>query len=124
MAPRSFDLAPFRTAVLERICSFCIDGNDDGTCNRPKTSPCALVTHLEQIVRAVIAVGGKPDLGEYVARLRSEVCPTCRQDARGLCALRSLAECSVDAYLIPVIEVIEEVARGRGLLRPLSRPVG
>lgn len=124
MPPRTFDMAPFRTAVEERICSFCIDGNHEGTCNRSLASPCALVTHLEQIVRAVIAVGGKPDLGEYVARLRSDVCPTCRQDARGLCALRSLAECSVDAYLIPVIEVIEEVARRRGLLRPLPRSVG
>jgi len=111
----SIDLTPYRAAIRERICSFCLDRRHDGECNRPASDPCALETHLDVLVERVLAVGGSPDITDYVKSLRVSLCPTCRQDEdTGECPLRSLAECALDAYVLPVVEVIEEVAARQG----------
>ena len=75
---------------------------------------------VADVVEAVLNVGGSDDVGDYVASLRGTVCSACNEDDRGQCVLRELAECALDSYLIPVIEVIEEVAVKRGDL-PAAR---
>lgn len=110
------DLAPFRAAIEERICRHCVDRRFDGTCARPKEDPCALVTHLDALVEAVLAVGPSDQISDYVAALRGRLCPTCHQDGEGNCALRKFVDCALDAYVLMVVQVIEETATRQGLL--------
>lgn len=114
MKPATLDLAPYRAAIRERICAFCIDHAGLDHCGRGKDDPCALLEHLDLIVPAILGTRRSPDVGDYVKALRDRVCPRCRDDLSRSCPLRSLAACPADSYLLPVIEVIEEVAaRGR-----------
>ena len=110
----SAQLAPYRKAVAEKICSFCNDRDGRGGCARPDDDPCALHVHLDLIVESILGVGERPDVAPYVAALRARTCPHCRQDEEGQCALRELGQCAPDAYILPVIEVIEEVAKEQG----------
>jgi hypothetical protein len=109
-----FDLSPYRKAIEERICTFCLDHSHEGTCGRPADDPCALQSHLGDLVERVLSMRPSPDLNDYVTALRTDICPTCRQDEEGRCTLRELAECALDSYVIPVIDLIEEVARQEG----------
>ena len=107
-------LAPFRIAVHERICAMCNDLGTHGHCARPADDACSLESHLDLIVESILEVGGHAQVDPYVAALRSRTCPNCRQDEAGDCALRDVTQCAPDAYLLPLIEVIEEVAMEQG----------
>jgi hypothetical protein len=121
MLTKQVNLAPYREAIRTKVCSFCLDHGPDG-CARPPHDPCALEAHLESIVPAILSVGRSRDIDDYQRAIRSRTCADCREDARGGCALRSLAECALEAYLLRIVEVIEEVATARGELpRPGSR---
>lgn len=125
-------LEPYRKAIAERICTFCNDRDVHGRCARPEDEPCALHAHLDLVVESILGVGDSPVVDPYVAALRARTCPHCRQDENGKCALRELSQCAPDAYLLPVIEVIEDVAKEHGhgkwadtgpLPSPGARPV-
>ncbi len=120
MEPRDLEL--YRVAVEARICPACLSRDPHGACGRPADSPCALRTHLGPLVEAILSVGGSTDLGEYTAAIRRLVCPNCRQDETGWCALRAVSECTPNAYLIPLVEVVEDVARraGHGAWKPVA----
>jgi len=107
-------LAPYSKAIAEKICSFCNDRDGHGGCARPADDACALHSHLGLVVESILGVGESPDVARYVAALRARTCPNCRQDAAGACALREGNQCAPDAYILPVIEVIEEVAKEHG----------
>ena len=107
-------LEPYRKAIAERICTACNDRDVHGQCARPLDDPCALHAHLRLVVESILGVGEHPEVEPYVAALRAKTCPNCRQDEAGACALRELGQCAPDAYLIPLIEVIEEVAKTHG----------
>lgn len=107
-------LEPYRKAIIERICTLCNDRDGHGGCTRPAEDPCALNSHLDLIVDSILGVGENPDVAPYVAALRAKTCPHCRQDEAGNCALRDLSQCAPDAYVLPVIEVIEDVAKAEG----------
>lgn len=111
---RRTDYAAYRQALGERICRYCADGDGRGGCKRGPAERCSVSSHVDLVVEAVLSVGDSPDVGPYLAALRSRVCPRCRQDAAGDCAMRDSGDCRLDAYLLPVIEVIEDVARRRG----------
>ncbi len=107
-------LAPYADAIAHRICRFCNDRDAHGKCARPEDDPCALHAHLGLVVESILGVGEHPDVAPYLAALRAKTCPHCRQDESGACALRELGQCAPDAYLLPVIEVIEDVAKEQG----------
>jgi hypothetical protein len=107
-------LEPYRKAIADKICTLCNDRDVHGKCSRPIEDPCALNSHLDLIVDSVLGVGESPDVDDYVKALRTKTCPNCRQDDAGNCALRDLAQCAPDAYVLPVIEVIEDVAKAHG----------
>ena len=107
-------LEPYRKAIAERICRFCNDRDDHGHCARREDDPCALHAHLDLVVESILSVGESAEVGPYITALRQRTCPQCRQDAEGACALRELGQCAPDSYLIPVIEVIEDVAKEEG----------
>jgi hypothetical protein len=107
-------LEPYSKAIAERICAFGNDRDGHGRCARPEDDPCALHAHLDLVVDSILSVGESPDVAPYVAALRAKTCPHCRQDEAGNCALRDLGQCAPDSYVLPVIEVIEDVARAQG----------
>ena len=104
----------YRTAIEQQICTICNDRNRQGECTRPEADACALHMHLRLVVDAILSVGESPDVEGYLAALRARTCPHCHQDADGACALREAGECAPDAYILPVIEVIEDVAKTHG----------
>ncbi len=122
MDSRTLDLAPYRTAIHEKICSFCLDHDEEGGCRRPADEPCSLVNHLDLVVPAILSVGRSMKIDDYVAALRQQVCPNCREDDHGRCELRKLSDCALDSYLLRVVDVIETVATARGHIpRPHPR---
>jgi hypothetical protein len=100
----------FREALKERVCSICFDRNDDGTCGLPAGRVCALEAHLPEIVQAIESVESF-DLSPYVDGIRSQVCPECNEDENGRCAFRERFDCSVDNFLMLVVDTIEDVKR-------------
>jgi hypothetical protein len=104
----------YRLAVAEKICAFCNDRDGRHGCARPSYDACALRTHLDLVVESILGVGERTEVAPYVAALRAKTCTRCRQDDDGDCALRDLGQCAVDSYVLPVIEVIEDVARAHG----------
>lgn len=107
-------LEPYRKAITARICTLCNDRDGHGGCARPAADPCALNSHLDLIVDSILGVGESPEVAPYVAALRAKTCPHCHEDEAGNCALRDLSQCAPDAYVLPVIEVIEDVAKEHG----------
>jgi hypothetical protein len=104
-------LDTIRAALRERVCGICFDRNDDGTCGLPEGRVCAIEGHLPEIVKAVEDVESV-DLSPYVDSIRTQVCPNCSQDDHGNCAFRERFDCSVDNFLMLVVDAIEEVKKG------------
>ena len=100
-----------RAILRERVCSVCTDRLADGTCGLSDERTCAFDKHIEQIVAAISRVRS-PHVQDYIDAIRSDVCSVCEQDEEGECEHRTHVECALDAYLILVIEAIEE-ARNR-----------
>lgn len=108
-------LRPYRAALRERICAFCAESVGRGGCDGTDPNRCALSVHIDQVIESVLSVGERPELAPYLAAIRARVCTRCREDDSGACFLRDAGQCNLDAYLVPVIEVIEDVAKGEGV---------
>jgi hypothetical protein len=100
-------------AILrERICGVCTDRTVEGDCGREDPSECALFRMLPQVVDTIQSVDSK-DIRDYVGALRTGVCNVCAQQAAdGSCKEREQVKCALDAYLLLIVDVIEE-ATGR-----------
>jgi len=49
------------------------------------------------------------DINDYIAAVRRNVCSVCNEQATdGSCETRRQVQCALDAYLIPVVDAIEE----------------
>ena len=69
---------------------------------------CALFRLFPQVARAVQSTNSD-DIRDYIRAIREQVCSVCyQQNPDGECESRKQVECSLDAYLIPVIDAIEE----------------
>jgi predicted metal-binding protein len=66
------------------------------------------------------------DIRDYIHAIRGDVCSICHEQSGGSCETRDQVRCSLDAYLIPVVEAIEE-ATGRtfdmDVIRAPAKPV-
>lgn len=106
-------LDAIREALKARVCGVCFERNDDGTCGLPEGRVCAIEAHLPEIVKAVEDVESV-NLAPYVDSIRTQVCPHCSQDAGGRCVFRDNFDCSVDSFLMLVVDAIEEVKKANG----------
>jgi hypothetical protein len=94
--------------VRAKICPVCSDRDGKGGCGLETPSDCALFRLFPQVARAILSTTSD-DIRDYVAAIRAEVCSICReQELDGTCPAREEVRCALDAYLIPVTEVIEE----------------
>jgi hypothetical protein len=96
------------TILQDRICRVCSDRNNAGTCGLEEPDTCALFRLLPQVVEAVASTTSD-NIVDYISALRQQVCAVCReQDAGGDCEKRNNVECALDAYLMLVVDAIEE----------------
>jgi hypothetical protein len=112
-------LEELETLVRGKICAVCSDRDGKGGCGLENPSNCALFRLFPQVARAIQSVESD-DIRDYVAAIRGGVCSICRdQEWDGTCEKRERVECALDAYLIPIVEAIEEAA-GRKLTTALA----
>ena len=115
-------LAELEDLVRNRICGVCSDRKTDGTCGLEQPGQCALFRLFPQVAQAIQSTHSD-NLEEYIGAIRRNVCSICTaQDDDGSCGLRQEVQCALDAYLLLVVEAIEE-ATGKDFGRPLpARP--
>jgi hypothetical protein len=102
------NLEELEAIVRERICRVCTERTVDNACGLEDPSTCALFRLFPQVARAVQTVQSD-DIRDYIQAIRAQVCSTCsEQDSDGECESRKQVRCALDAYLIPVIDAIEE----------------
>ena len=102
------NLTELEAVVRERICRVCTDRKVDGTCGLEEPSTCALFRLFPQVAYAVLSVQSD-DIRDYIQAIRARVCSTCdEQNSDGECESRKQVRCALDAYLLPVIDAIEE----------------
>ena len=105
-------LTELETIVRDRICRVCSDRTVDGNCGLAQPSNCALFRLFPQVAQAIQSVDSD-DIGDYIQAIRSGVCTACKdQLPDGSCEQRHQVQCALDAYLLLIVDIIEE-ATGR-----------
>ncbi|MCS6952529.1 MAG: hypothetical protein RMK57_08885 [Bryobacterales bacterium] len=108
--------------VRRRICAVCTERTVDGRCGL-EGSDCPLFRLFPAVARAILSTHSD-DITAYVEAIRHQVCPLCREQAPdGSCALRDQVRCALDAYLMLVVDAIEE-ATGKTFDRSVLTPPG
>jgi len=109
-------LGELEPILRARICRVCSARREDGSCGLENPAECAIFRYLPEVARAIQATDST-EVADYLRAIRSQVCSICPQQAAdGSCALREQVRCALDAYLILIVDAIEE-ATGK----PLSR---
>src|SRR5476651_1477538 len=97
-------LEELEALVRNRICKVCTERTEDGGCGLEHPSSCALFRLFPQVAQAVQSVNSD-DIRDYIEAIRGSVCSVCREQAGdGSCETRQRVECSLDAYLLIVVE--------------------
>src|ERR1044072_3252836 len=106
------NLAEIEAIVRDRICRVCSDRTVDGNCGLEDPSACALFRLFPQVAQAIHSIHSD-EINDYIQAIRQGVCSICHdQLADGSCETRHQVQCALDAYLLLVVDVIEE-ATGR-----------
>jgi len=103
--------------VRDQICRVCSDRKVDGSCGLEDPGTCALFSLFPQVARAIQSTHSD-DIRDYVQAIREQVCTICEaRAADGSCETRDRVACALDAYLLLIVDAIEE-ATGRNFDRP------
>ena len=115
-------LAELEELVRNRICGVCSDRKMDSTCGLEEPDTCALFRLFPQVAEAIQSTHSDK-IDDYIDAIRRNVCTVCTaQDSDGGCVPRQEVQCALEAYLLLVVEAIEE-ATGKDFGRPLpGRP--
>jgi hypothetical protein len=101
-------VAELESIVRDRICRVCTDRTESGECGLEKPSSCALFQLFPQVAKAILSVHSD-DICDYIDAIRRNVCSVCAgQAADGSCEARQEVRCALDAYLLLVVDAIEE----------------
>ena len=101
-------LAELETIVRDKICGVCSDRTVDGTCGLEQPSACALFRLFPQVAKAIQSVQSE-EINDYIQAIRANVCTVCNEQlADGSCEQRHQVQCALDAYLLLIVDVIEE----------------
>jgi hypothetical protein len=115
--PTGRSLAELESIVRNRVCGICSERTMTGECGLEKPSSCALFELFPQVAKAIQSVTSD-DINDYVAAIRQNVCGVCHeQSPDGSCETRQEVRCALDAYLLLVVDAIEE-ATGKVFKRP------
>ena len=101
-------LVELESIVRNRICKVCTERTVDGQCGLEEPSNCALFRLFPQVAQAIQSVKSD-DIQLYIDAIRRNVCAVCADQARdGSCEPRQQVQCALDAYLLLVVDAIEE----------------
>ena len=101
-------LAELEAIIRNKICNVCTSRTVDGQCGLEEPSSCALFRLFPQVAEAVQSVMSD-DINQYLEAIRRNVCTVCTdQAADGSCETRQHVDCALDAYLLLVVDAIEE----------------
>ena len=101
-------LAELENIVRNRICKLCTERNAGGECGLEEPSGCALFLLFPQVAKAIQSVTSD-DIHQYIEAIRAQVCTVCQDRAAdGSCETRQMVRCALDAYLLLVVDAIEE----------------
>jgi hypothetical protein len=101
-------IAELESIVRERICRVCTDRTISGECGLQEPSSCALFQLFPEVAKAIESVHSD-DICDYIEAIRHNVCSVCAgQDREGGCEARQQVRCALDAYLLLVVDAIEE----------------
>lgn len=108
----------YEKAVLKRLESACVDRTEDAECRHDPGLECAVRVHMPKILAAVQGIHADR-IGEYVDRIREEVCTSCQfVNSDGTCDVRRRVDCCLDRYLVLVVEAVEDTARRLAVENP------
>jgi hypothetical protein len=100
--------AELEAIVRKRICSLCTERTVQGQCGLEEPSQCALFQLFPQVVQAIQSVSSDNIL-DYIEAIRANVCSVCHErQSDGSCETRQMVRCALDAYLLLVVDAIEE----------------
>ena len=112
-------LEDLEKVIRDQVCRVCSDRTVDGTCGLEQPGRCALFRMFPQVALAVQSTHSD-DIRDYVQAIRDQVCAVCQEQAAdGSCETRENIACALDAYLLLIVDAIEE-ATGRKFERPAS----
>ena len=101
-------LAELESIVRNKICKLCTERTVSGECGLEEPSSCALFRLFPQVALAIQSVQSD-DVGPYIEAIRRNVCSVCNDQAPdGSCETRQMVQCALDAYLLLVVDAIEE----------------
>jgi hypothetical protein len=101
-------LAELESIIRNRICSVCTARTENGECGLEQPSSCALFRLFPQVAEAIQSVKSD-DINPYLESIRRNVCSVCIDQAQdGSCETRRQVACALDAYLLLVVDAIEE----------------
>ena len=101
-------LREIEAIVRNRICRVCSDRKENGECGREAPVTCALFRLFPEVARAIQSVESD-DVNPYIEAIRRNVCSVCaEQAADGTCETRQQVQCALDAYLVLIVDAIEE----------------
>jgi len=119
--------AELEAIVRNRICGICSDRTVNGECGLEQPSECALFRLFPQVAEAIQSVTSD-DIHQYIEAIRQKVCSVCVDEAAdGDCDKRKEVRCALDAYLLLVVDAIEEATDktfDKSRLRPAGIPIG
>jgi len=109
-------LAEIEAIVRDKICRVCSDRTVDGNCGLEEPSACALFRLFPEVAKAIQSVQSE-DINDYIQAIRQGVCSACTEQLPdGTCEARNQVQCALDAYLLLIVDVIEE-ATGKTFIR-------
>jgi len=101
-------LVELESIIRNRICQVCTARTVEGECGLEEPSSCALFRLFPQVAQAIQSVKSD-DIQQYIDAIRRNVCSVCADQAHdGSCETRQQVQCSLDAYLLLVVDAIEE----------------
>ena len=101
-------LVELESIVRNRICKVCTERTVEGQCGLQEPSHCALFRLFPQVAKAIQSVRSD-DIQQYIDAIRRDVCAVCADQAHdGSCETRQQVQCALDAYLLLVVDAIEE----------------
>ena len=116
-------LVELEAIVRNKICKLCTERTVDGQCGLEEPSGCALFRLFPEVAQAIQSVSSD-DIGVYIDAIRRNVCSVCTDQAGdGSCETRQMVQCALDAYLLLVVDAIEE-ATGKNFDRKNIGPAG
>jgi hypothetical protein len=104
-------LAEVEDIVRDKICHVCADRTVHGNCSLEEPAACALFRLFPEVAKAIQSVQSD-DINDYVQAIRQGVCSVCQEQLDGNCEERKHMRCALDAYLVLVVDAVEE-ATGR-----------